>query len=125
MSWRVGTRPISSSRAHVHLPFAQCNAAATLSLSSLERKGERMSDALIEKIVSDLRTFPGAIASSSAPSRSTSRFSTHGCSTWDQFKTRLPNAGVTLTSNASPITERTLDRLSKYPDLGLPLDFLQ
>ncbi|MFO1083926.1 MAG: radical SAM protein [Reyranellaceae bacterium] len=107
--------------AHVHLEtFAQCNAACNFCpYPSLERKGERMSDALIEKIVSDLEDIPRSHRFQLSPFKVNEPFlDTRLFDLLDQFKTRLPNASVTLTSNASPITERTLDRLSKYPDLG-------
>lgn len=107
--------------AHVHLEtLAQCNAACNFCpYPTLERKGERMSDALIAKIISDLEDIPKSHKFQLSPFKVNEPFlDTRLFDLLDQFKTRLPNASVTLTSNATPITERTLDRLSKYPDLG-------
>lgn len=107
--------------AHVHLEtFAQCNAACNFCpYPTLERKGEKMSDALIEKVISDLEDIPRSHKFQLSPFKVNEPFlDTRLFDLLDQFKSRLPNANVTLTSNATPITERTLDRLSEYPDLG-------
>jgi tetratricopeptide (TPR) repeat protein len=106
--------------AHVHLEtLAQCNAACSFCpYPTLDRKGERMSDALIEKIISDLEDIPRSHRFQLSPFKVNEPFlDTRLFDVLDQFRTRLPNASVTLTSNASPITERTLDRLSRYPGL--------
>lgn len=106
--------------AHVHLEtLARCNAACNFCpYPALDRKGERMSDALIEKIISDLEDIPRSHRFQLSPFKVNEPFlDTRLFDLLDQFRARLPNASVSLTSNATPITERTLDRLSGYPDL--------
>jgi sulfatase maturation enzyme AslB (radical SAM superfamily) len=121
MVFSLRNSPFLEYPAHVHLEtFAQCNAACNFCpYPTLERKGERMSDALIEKIISDLEDIPRSHKFQISPFKVNEPFlDTRLFDVLDQFKVRLPNAKVTLTSNASPITERTLERLSRYPDLS-------
>jgi len=114
------TSPFLEYPAHVHLEtLARCNAACNFCpYPALDRKGERMSDALIEKIISDLEDIPRSHRFQLSPFKVNEPFlDTRLFDLLDQFRARLPNASVSLTSNATPITERTLDRLSGYPDL--------
>ena len=106
--------------AHVHLEtLALCNAACSFCpYPTLARKGEKMSDGLIEKIISDLEDIPRDVRFQISPFKVNEPFlDVRLFDLLDRLKARLPNADLTLTTNASPITERTLDRLAKCTGL--------
>lgn len=101
---------------HVHMEtFAMCNAACNFCpYPTLERKGEKMPDELIDKIISDLKKIPTNIPFQISPFKVSEPFLDKRLfSTLDKINKELPNAGITLTSNASPITEDALLKLSK------------
>ncbi len=101
--------------AHVHLEtLAVCNAACSFCpYPGLERKGARMEDGLIEKIVGDLADIPRSHRFQLSPLKVNEPFLDHRLfDLLDLFQARLPHATVTLTTNASPLTEKTLARLA-------------
>lgn len=107
--------------AHVHLEtLARCNASCHFCpYPSLERKGAKMDDALLAKIVDDLADIPRlhrfqlSLMKVNEPFLDVRLFDVI-----DFCSRRLPHASITLTSNASPITARTLDRLATYRNIG-------
>src|SRR5271167_3727849 len=106
--------------AHVHLETnALCNAACNFCpYPSLERKGAKMPDALITKIIEDLRDIPRTLPFQLSPFKVNEPFlDTRLFSILAQINDRLPNASLTLTTNASPITEKQLARLSGVRNL--------
>jgi len=106
---------------HIHLEtLARCNAACTFCpYPTIERQGEKMSDTLIEKIIGDLEDIPPTHRFQLSPFKVNEPFlDTRLFDLLDAFRTRLPNASVTLTSNATPITAKTLDRVSHHSELG-------
>lgn len=107
--------------AHVHLEtMAQCNAACNFCPSpELERRGVVMSDALIEKVVNDLCDIPRQHSFQLSPFKVNEPFLDNRLiDLLAMFLHRLPNATITLTSNASPITEKKLAQLAQFPHIG-------
>lgn len=106
---------------HVHLEtMASCNAACTFCpYPSLERQGTRMDDALIAKIIGDLGDMPRDLPFHLSPFKVNEPFL--DVRLFDILHTvndKLPQATLTLTSNATPITERSLDRLETVKNIG-------
>lgn len=105
---------------HVHLEtLGLCNASCSFCpYPSMKRKGVRMSDELIEKIFTDLAAIPPelqfqlSLFKVNEPFLDTRLFSLLGT-----IRTRLPNALVSLTTNAQPLTEAKLDLLLGASDL--------
>lgn len=112
---------------HVHFEtFTQCPAACNFCpYSTLERQGERMSDALIEKIISDLTDIPKHVSFQLSPFKVNEPFlDTRLFDILERVNEQLPNANITLTSNAAPITRTVLEKLSKIKNIeGLWISF--
>ena len=107
--------------AHVHLEtLARCNAVCSFCpYPGIERKGAVMDDALIEKVVGDLCDIPQLHAFQLSPFKVNEPFLDNRLfDLLGLFQVRLPNARITLTSNASPITEKKLAQLATFPRIG-------
>jgi MoaA/NifB/PqqE/SkfB family radical SAM enzyme len=107
--------------AHVHLEtMAACNAACIFCPhSSLDRKGAVMEDTLIEKVVNDLCDIPSLHNFQLSPFKVNEPFlDSRLMDLLSLFQERLPNASITLTSNASPITEKKLAQLAAFSRIG-------
>ncbi|HLI80258.1 MAG TPA: SPASM domain-containing protein [Candidatus Binataceae bacterium] len=107
--------------AHVHLETnALCNAACNFCpYPTLERRGARMPDALISKIIEDLRDIPRTLPFQLSPFKVNEPFlDTRLFSVLAQINERLPNASLGLTTNASPLTEKQLTRLGGVRNLA-------
>lgn len=107
--------------AHVHLEtLALCNAACSFCpYPSLARQGEKMPDELIEKIIDDLTDIPRKLPFQLSPFKVNEPFLDKRL--FDILHTvneKLPNAAITLTTNASPLTQETLRRLLQVKNLG-------
>ena len=103
----------------IHVQFetyAQCNAACTFCVyPDLARKGAMMPMSLIDKIIGDLEQVPRHVRFQLSPFGVNEPFLDKRIfDILDKIRDRLPHAEITLTSNASPITEATLKRLSGY-----------
>lgn len=101
--------------AHVHLEtLSLCNAACSFCpYPTLDRKGGAMDDALIAKLLRDLEDIPRQHRFQLSPFKVNEPFLDKRLfDILDQIRTRLPNALITLISNASPITEKTIVRLA-------------
>ncbi len=104
--------------AHVHLEtFAHCNAACEFCPSPvLTRKGTKMPMALIEKVIEDLTAIP--LSFQLSPFKVNEPFLDKRI--WDVLdlcQRKLPQAHLTLTSNASPLTPQSIEKLSAIPRL--------
>ncbi len=100
---------------HVHLEtLAVCNAACNFCpYPTLDRKGIRMSDALIEKIIDDLSAIPQSVPFTLAPYKVNEPFlDKRLVEVLHQVNVRLPNAQLSLFSNGSAFTEPVLRRLA-------------
>jgi radical SAM protein with 4Fe4S-binding SPASM domain len=107
--------------AHVHLEtMAKCNAACSFCpYSSLERQGVVMEDALIEKVVNDLGDIPCLHSFQLSPFKVNEPFlDDRLMDLLAMFQERLPNANITLTTNASPLTEKKLTQLAAFTRIG-------
>lgn len=106
--------------AHVHLEtMAVCNAACEFCpYPTLERQGTKMSDALIKKVVGDLADIPRNVPFQLSPFKVNEPFlDVRLFDLLEYFNRRLPHANLTLTSNASPITEKSVERLKRVRNL--------
>jgi radical SAM protein with 4Fe4S-binding SPASM domain len=106
---------------HVHVEtYALCNAACGFCpYSVLDRKGQRMSDDLVEKIVADLTQIPATVPFQLSPFKVNEPFlDTRLFEILSLVNEKLPNAQITLTTNASPLTERHLSRLREIRSLA-------
>jgi hypothetical protein len=106
--------------AHVHIEtFSLCTAACNFCpYPSIERLGNRMSDALIDKIITDLTDIPRQVPFQISPFKVNEPFL--DTRLFDILKTinaKLPHAELTLTSNASPITAKNLQKLNSVKRL--------
>jgi Radical SAM superfamily len=102
---------------HVQMEtFAKCNAACSFCVyPDIERAGELMSMSLIEKVIGDLREIPRSVEFQFSPLGVNEPFlDTRLFTILDLISSQLPNAQITLTSNASPITTATLRKLASY-----------
>lgn len=112
---------------HVHFEtFTQCPAACNFCpYPTLDRQGERMSDELIHKIISDLTDIPKHVPFQLSPFKVNEPFL--DTRIFDILKTinrKLPHANITLTSNASPITPKALAKLARIENIeGLWISF--
>lgn len=99
----------------VHLEtLASCNAACGFCpYPTLERKGTRMPDDLIEKIIGDLTAVPHDLPFSIAPYKVSEPFlETRLFDILELVRAKLPSARIYLSSNAAPLTEKKMDRLA-------------
>jgi MoaA/NifB/PqqE/SkfB family radical SAM enzyme len=106
--------------AHVHLETnALCNAACNFCpYPTLERRGTKMPDALISKIIEDLRAIPATLAFQLSPFKVNEPFlDTRLFGVLARINERLPNASITLTTNASALTQKQLGRLGGVRNL--------
>jgi len=102
--------------AHLHLETsALCNAACNFCpYPSLARRGAKMSDALIDKIIEDLRAIPRTLPIQISPFKVNEPFlDTRLFPLLEKINATLPNAFVSLSTNASAMTEKQLDRLAR------------
>ena len=107
--------------AHVHMEtLSLCTAACNFCpYPTLDRQGTRMSDALIQKIITELKDIPPQLPFQLSPFKVNEPFlDTRLFDILDTVNRELPNASLTLTSNASPITAKNLARLSQIEKIG-------
>jgi hypothetical protein len=107
--------------AHVHLEtLARCNAHCSFCPSDkLERRSARMPLELIQKIVGDLEGIPRDLPFQLSPFKVNEPFlDTRLFEILELINRRLPNAEITLTTNASPVTDEKLERLRGVRNLG-------
>lgn len=107
--------------AHIHLEtLASCNASCNFCpYPTLDRKGEKMGDELLSKIISDLDDIPKYHEFQLSPFKVNEPFlDVRLFDILEEIQTKLPNASITLTSNSSPITEKKLERLAQFTKLG-------
>lgn len=98
----------------VHMEtIAICNAACDFCpYPTLARKGERMPDALIEKIIRDLADIPPDARFQLAPYKVSDPFlEPRLFEILALVNARLPNAYITIITNGAALTERNLARL--------------
>ena len=105
----------------VHLEtLAVCNAACVFCpYPRLERKGERMPDALVEKIIDDLTGIPREVPFQIFPYKvSDPLLDTRIFDILGLIQRRLPNAHIYLSTNGAALTESNIDRLLSCRNVG-------
>jgi uncharacterized Fe-S cluster-containing radical SAM superfamily protein len=104
----------------VHMEtVAVCNAACTFCpYTELDRKGTRMSDALIEKIIDDLTDIPRDLKFHLSPYKVSDPFlESRLFDILARVNEKLPNAGISLITNGSALTERNIDQLTRVRNI--------
>lgn len=104
----------------IHLEtLALCSAACNFCpYPTLSRKGERMNDSLIDKILSDLKDIPSEVSFQLAPFKVNEPFlDTRLIPLLKKVNQCLPNARLLLYSNGSPITEAKALELNKLENI--------
>jgi radical SAM protein with 4Fe4S-binding SPASM domain len=107
--------------AHVHMEtMSLCTAACNFCpYPTLDRIGTKMSDALIQKIITELKDIPAQLPFQLSPFKVNEPFlDTRLFDILKSINQELPNASITLTSNASPITAKNLARLAEIEKVG-------
>ena len=105
----------------VHMEtIAVCNAACSFCpYPGLERKGTRMSDALIEKIIQDLTDIPRELPFQLSPYKVSDPFlESRLFDILARVNEKLPNAAISLITNGSALTERNIDQLAKVRNVA-------
>lgn len=113
--------PFMDYPAHVHMEtLAVCNAACVMCpYPTMERKGTKMPDELIAKIVDDLRDVPPTLRFQLSPFKVNEPFlDVRIFDVLRLIESKLPNADITLTTNASPLTEKRLRELATFTRIG-------
>jgi hypothetical protein len=102
----------------VHLEtLAVCNAACDFCpYIALARKGTRMPDALIEKVIDDLTAIPPDLPFQLAPYKVSDPFlEPRLFDIMELAAARLPGMGISLITNGTALVERQVERLVKQP----------
>lgn len=105
---------------HVHLEtLAVCNAACGFCpYTELDRKGTRMPDALVEKIIDNLSAIPASVRFNLAPYKVNEPFLDKRLpDILAEVNARIPNADICLFSNGSAFTESNLRRAAKLKNV--------
>lgn len=105
----------------VHIEtLAQCNASCTFCpYVSMERKGTRMPDSLIEKVIDDLTAIPRSLRFQVSPFKISDPFlEARLFDILANVNERLPNAAISLITNGAALTERNLEKLSKVKNVA-------
>jgi MoaA/NifB/PqqE/SkfB family radical SAM enzyme len=119
---RIGEKAASLRAEYVDYPFlvhletlAVCNAACEFCpYPRLARKGARMTDALIEKVIGDLSDMPPDLVFQLAPYKVSDPFlEPRLFDIIELAAARLPAMHVSLITNGAGLTERKIDRLKK------------
>ncbi len=107
--------------AFVHMEtVAVCNAACSFCpYPGLERKGVRMSDQLIAKIIGDLADIPKDFRFQLAPYKVSEPFlEARLFDILGLVNSKLPNANISIITNGSPLTEQKIAQLGKVRNLS-------
>ncbi|MEK7436392.1 MAG: SPASM domain-containing protein [Pseudomonadota bacterium] len=100
--------------------LAVCNAACVFCpYPDLERKGDKMPDALVEKIIADLRDVPQDLPFSISPFKiNDPLLDVRIFDIMGEINARLPNAALRMFTNGSPLTEKHVARLARVRNLA-------
>ena len=105
----------------VHIEtLAQCNASCSFCpYPTMERKGTRMPDSLIEKIIDDLTEIPPSLRFQISPYKISDPFiEPRLFDILARVNERLPSAAVSLITNGAALTVRNLDQLAKVRNVA-------
>lgn len=101
--------------AEVHIESrAICNAKCSFCpYPTMERRGDKMPDALIDKIIDDLRAIPATLPFTICPFKVNDPFLDRRIfAILDKINKRLPNASLRLFTNGSPLTENVVAQIA-------------
>lgn len=100
--------------------LVQCNAACSFCpYTTFKRKGDKMSDDLIEKVLSDLKDIPKTVPIAVIPHCMNEPFL--DVRMWDileRLSRDFRNVTISMTTNVSPLTSRNIERLKKIGQHG-------
>jgi hypothetical protein len=98
---------------------AICNAACTFcTYPTMERKGDKMSDELIDKIIQDLKLIPKELPFTISPFKvSDPLLDKRIFSICEKINHELPNAKLRLFTNGSPLTEKIIDKIAEIKNV--------
>jgi len=116
--WR--RKPYIDYPTHVHLEtLAVCNGSCRFCpASTLKRRGTKMSDALIEKVLTELEQIPRELTFQLSPFKvNEPLLDARLLGILRDVDRRLPNARITLTTNATPLTDEKINELSALINL--------
>jgi len=127
-SWQAYDRQVEEARrspymeypAHVHLEtLTRCNAACVFCPSStLARKGQKMPDALISKVIDDLTAIPTSLPFQLSPFKVNDPFmDVRLFDILEEIERKLPNAHITITTNCAALTDKKLAQLAQVNNL--------
>jgi tetratricopeptide (TPR) repeat protein len=105
---------------HVHLEtLARCNAACTFcAYPNLDRRGARLDDTTLAKVIDELTEIPRDLPFQLSPFKvNEPLLDVRLFDLLDTVRARLPHARVTLTTNASALTEDKARKLGALPHL--------
>ena len=114
----------------VHMEtIAMCNAACSFCpYVELERKGTKMPDALIEKIIDDLADIPRGLQFQLSPYKVSDPFlEPRLFDILERVNERLPNARISLITNGAALTDRKISQLRRVRNIAyltISLNFL-
>ena len=96
-----------------------CNAACSFCpYPTLERKGTRMSDELIAKIIDDLGAIPRNLSFQIAPYKVSDPFlETRLFDILGLINAKLPNASISLITNGAALTEKKIHQLAEVKNI--------
>ncbi|MEM9083357.1 MAG: radical SAM protein [Planctomycetota bacterium] len=96
--------------------LARCNAACDFCpYPTLERKGVRMTDELIDKVIRELNDIPEEIPFQLCPHRVNEPFLDKRIFDYiPRINDELPNADITIATNGSVLNDANLDRIARF-----------
>jgi len=104
----------------VHIEtLALCNAACSFCpYPTMDRQGDRMPDALIDKIIDDLKAIPATLPFNIAPFKvNEPLLDKRIFSVCEKISSQLPGAQLRMFSNGSPLTEKMIGRIAEIKKL--------
>ncbi|MCC6888014.1 MAG: SPASM domain-containing protein [Hyphomicrobiales bacterium] len=104
----------------VHIEtLALCNAACSFCpYPTMERQGERMPDALIDKIIDDLKAIPPSLPFNVSPFKvNEPLLDKRIFAVCDKITRSLPNAQLRMFTNGSPLTPKLIERIAALAKL--------
>lgn len=99
----------------VHIEtLALCNASCSFCpYPTMDRQGDRMPDALIDKIIDDLRAIPSSLPFNICPFKvNEPLLDKRIFSVCEKISRQLPNAQLRLFTNGSPLTAKMIERIA-------------
>lgn len=99
---------------------AVCNAACSFCpYPGIERKGQKMPDSMVEKIIRDLEDIPKDLPFTISPFKvNDPLLDVRIFDIMGEINSRLPSASLRFFTNGSPLTEKNVDRLARVLNLA-------